>query len=235
MTKKRFVDNGIEEIENQSFTDNLTKETYWIDHGLDEIVDLLNAFNDENEQLKQENSVFEGKDAKHYQRWVNQIKKYVEEDNPDFTYDEDFIIKIALSYTLQSLRNGESLKRFQWDYKELLEKENLDLSEELDYYKAKCASLETGLFQADKENKQLKMENNSLKLLVQNWEALDEEKDEQLDRQNQALKKLVKENAQLKQLINDKEVEWLRNNTIWEQMPTSKRTITKTTFGDEND
>lgn len=75
----------------------------------------------ENEQLKQENSVFEGKDAKHYQRWVNQIKKYVGETNTDFTYDDDFIIKIALSYTLQSLRNGESLKRFQWDYKELKE------------------------------------------------------------------------------------------------------------------
>lgn len=37
-----------------------------------------------------------------------------------------------------------------------LEKENLDLSEELDYYKTKCASLETGLFQADKENERLK-------------------------------------------------------------------------------
>ena len=121
------------------------------------------------------------------------------------------------------------------DENKQLKKENLDLSEELDYYKAKCASLETGLFQADKENRQLKIENNSLKLLVQNWEALDEEKDEQLDRQNQSLKKLVKENAQLKQLINDKEVEWLRNNTVWEQMPTSKRTITKTTFGDKND
>ena len=120
MTQKRFTDDGIEDVENQSFTDNLTGKTYWIDHGLDEIIDLLNAFNDENEQLKQ-NSIFEGKDAKHYQRWVNQIKKYVEEDNPDFTYDEDFIIKIALSYTLQSLRNGESLKRFQWDYKELQE------------------------------------------------------------------------------------------------------------------
>lgn len=80
------------------------------------VCNLLNQLNDENERLKQEHSVFEGKDAKHYQRWVNQIKKYVEETNTDFTYDDDFIIKIALSYTLQSLRNGESLKRFQWDY-----------------------------------------------------------------------------------------------------------------------
>lgn len=143
MTKdKRFVDDGIEDIENQSFTDNLTGKTYWIDHGLDEIVGLLNELNDkcefleienesledgatkyaklyhkslkENEQLKQENSIFEGKDAKHYQRWIHQIKKYVEESNPNFEYNDDFIIKIALSYTLQSLRNNESLKRFQW-------------------------------------------------------------------------------------------------------------------------
>lgn len=88
---------------------------------MEAVVELLNELNNENEQLKQKNSVFEGKDIEHYQRWINQIKKYVEKDNPDFTYNEDFIIKIALSYTLQSLRNGESLKKFQWNYKELEE------------------------------------------------------------------------------------------------------------------
>lgn len=98
-----------------------------------------------------------------------------------------------------------------------------------------CKAICDKLNEVTKENKQLKMGIKSLKLLVQNWEALDEEKDKQLDKQNQKLKKLVKENAQLKQLINDKEVEWLRNNTVWEQMPTNKRTVTKTTFGDEND
>ena len=55
MTEKRFTDDGIEEIENQSFTDNLTGKTYWIDKGLDEIVDLLNALNDENDELKEIN------------------------------------------------------------------------------------------------------------------------------------------------------------------------------------
>lgn len=58
-------------------------------------------------------SLFIGKDAKHYQRWIDQIKEYVDSD------DEVFIVKIALAYTLQSLRAGESLKRFQWRYKEL--------------------------------------------------------------------------------------------------------------------
>lgn len=55
-------------------------------------------------------SSFVGKDKEHYQRWINQIKEYVD-------LDDDFIIKLSLSYTLQSLRNGESLKRFQWEYK----------------------------------------------------------------------------------------------------------------------
>ena len=46
---------------------------------------------------------------------------------------------------------------------------------------------------------------------------------------------MAKENDELKQqisyyekLITDKEVEWLRDNTVWEQMPSSKRTFTKT-------
>ena len=49
MTEKRFTDDGVEEIVNQSFTDNLTGKTYWIDNGLDEIIALLN---------KQDKSIF---------------------------------------------------------------------------------------------------------------------------------------------------------------------------------
>ena len=117
MTEKRFK---LTEPNGVYLIDNDRVYAHWINDD-DKIIDLLNDLVDENEQLKKENSVFEGKDAKHYQRWVNQIKKYVEKDNPDFTYDDDFIIKIALSYTLQSVMNGESLKRFQWHYKELNE------------------------------------------------------------------------------------------------------------------
>lgn len=61
------------------------------------------------------------------------------------------------------------------------------------------------------ENKQLKMENNSLKLLVQNWEALDEEKDGQLDKQNQALKKLKNENEKLKKGMIEVVDKYIRN------------------------
>ena len=117
MTEKRFkID-----LDEEAITDNgeFCLSLYCFqDKGEKDVCDLLNELAEENGQLKKENSVFQGKDAKHYQRWVNQIKKYVEEDNPDFTYDDDFIIKIALSYTLQSVRNGESLKRFQWEWKE---------------------------------------------------------------------------------------------------------------------
>ena len=71
------------------------------------------------------------------------------------------------------------------------------------------------------ENKQLKMGIDSLKLVVQNWEALDEEKDGQLDRQNQALKKLVKENDQLKNEIEKLSYaneDLLEEKRIWKQM-----------------
>lgn len=53
-------------------------------------------------------------DAYHYDRWIKQIKNYVEKTNEGFEYNEEFIIKFCLSYTLQSLRNGENLKRFRW-------------------------------------------------------------------------------------------------------------------------
>ena len=52
-------------------------------------------------------------DEYHYDRWIKEIKKYI--DNEDFEYNEEFIIKFCLSYTLQSLRNDEDLKRFRWN------------------------------------------------------------------------------------------------------------------------
>lgn len=67
----------------------------------------------ENEKLKKRFNLLTDDDAYHYDRWIKQIKNYV--DNEDFEYNEEFIIKLCLSYTLQSLRNGENLKRFQWD------------------------------------------------------------------------------------------------------------------------
>lgn len=56
---------------------------------------------------------FKNGDTHHYDRWIKEIKNYV--DNDDFEYNEEFIIKLCLSYTLQSLRNGEDLKRFRWN------------------------------------------------------------------------------------------------------------------------
>lgn len=38
---KRYVDNGFEAIEDQSFTDTETNKTYYVDY-FDEIVDLVN-------------------------------------------------------------------------------------------------------------------------------------------------------------------------------------------------
>lgn len=76
---------------------------------------------EENEQLQTELNNYEkitnllaDYDVHHYNRWINQIKNYVEKTNEGFEYNREFIIKLCLSYTLQSLRNGENLKRFQW-------------------------------------------------------------------------------------------------------------------------
>ena len=50
------------------------------------------------------------------------------------------------------------------------------------------------------------------------------------------LKEIKDENEQLKQQIRElqsgnDDVEWLRNNTVWEQMPSNRRTFTKTNYG----
>lgn len=95
-----------------------------------------------------------------------------------------------------------------------------------------------------KKNKSLKEHNN--KLLIKPFltdilpEAIEimstnkklEKENEKLSFQNSNLmkevaeysrkaKELEKKNNQLKQQLKDKEIEWLRNNTIWEQMPSS--------------
>ena len=74
--------------------------------------------------------------------------------------------------------------------------EIVDLLNELDEKYVDEFSLRETLQQ---ELQRVENENEELKLLVQNWESLDEEKDEQLDKQNQALKKLKKEIESWKQ------------------------------------
>ena len=44
-----------------------------------------------------------------HSHWVKEIGKYIEEDN------FENIIKFSLSYTLQSLRANEDIRRFQWN------------------------------------------------------------------------------------------------------------------------
>ena len=85
-----------------------------------------------------------------------------------------------------------------------LNKENEQLKSELDYFKAKNGSLETGMFNLEKENEQLKSE-------LDYW----------------------KKRALLLEHKYDEgsAVEWLRNNTVWEQMPSSIPTSFSTDCG----
>ena len=52
MSEKRFIDGGKECIEDQFLIDTLTDKYYWIDNGLDDIVNMLNALHEENEKLR---------------------------------------------------------------------------------------------------------------------------------------------------------------------------------------
>lgn len=54
MTKKRFIDGGEECIEDQFLIDTLTDKYYWIDNGLDDIVNMLNELYEENQELKKD-------------------------------------------------------------------------------------------------------------------------------------------------------------------------------------
>ena len=51
--EKRFVDDGFEAIDEQSFTDTETDKTYYVDY-FDEIIELCNELHEENIQYKQE-------------------------------------------------------------------------------------------------------------------------------------------------------------------------------------
>ena len=45
---------------------------------------------------------------KSHQAWIEQIRKYVGD------YSDEEIIKLSLSYLLQSLRKEEDINRFKW-------------------------------------------------------------------------------------------------------------------------
>jgi len=49
-----------------------------------------------------------------HNHWIREIKKYTGETN------DDNVIKFALSYTLQSLRNSENLQRFKWQKEDII-------------------------------------------------------------------------------------------------------------------
>ena len=51
------------------------------------------------------------------------------------------------------------------------------------------------------------------------------EQNKELQEENEQLKAQLKD---CEKRVTDKEVEWLRDNSVWEQMPTSKQIVTKT-------
>ena len=185
-----------------------------LDNGTDigqyNLCKLLNNLFNENEQLK------------HFKEISDNITKEVEDffekhefDTVNFNVLDEVFDDVDYYY--------EKCIRLNKENEQL--KHRLAISEKANFVTALA-----------KENEQLKKENNELKLLVQNWESLDDEKDSQLDKQNNALKKLKKENQLLKErLAEQNDIEWLRNNTVWEVMPSNRRTFISTIYHRRND
>ena len=108
----RFV---ISEMFPISVVDMDNGESYPLADGIgfvEEMCKLLNEFNEEIFELKQ--ILSENTDVENIlilnnrKRWVDDIKKYINE------CDDWNIIQFCLSYTLQSLKNGEDMDRFKW-------------------------------------------------------------------------------------------------------------------------
>ena len=58
-------------------------------------------------------------DTEHIQRWIDEIKPYLG------TELDAIVLKYALSYTLQSLRNNENMNRFKWSDAECFTKSKM--------------------------------------------------------------------------------------------------------------
>ena len=67
------------------------------------------------------------------------------------------------------------------------------------------------------DNLKIEKENRTLKLLVQEWERLDDEKDEQLEKMNDSLKRLVEKNNELK----------IKNDLLSDELEQAKAVIHK--------
>ena len=63
-------------------------------------------------------------------------------------------------------KSVEEVRKLRGRETENLSKNILDLEEELAYYKSKCASLEEGMFNLERENEQLKTELRNLRRLA---------------------------------------------------------------------
>lgn len=88
MTEKRFTDDGFEAIEEQSFTDNHTGKTYYVDY-FDDIIELCNSLAKENEGLKKE---IENNSALFKE--VNRKRLQLEEENDELKSENKELIEL---------------------------------------------------------------------------------------------------------------------------------------------
>ena len=103
MTEKRFIDDGFEAIEDQSFTDILTKKTYYVEY-FDEVVDLCNSLWEQTKRFEKHN--------KDLMEENEQLKSIIDK----LIFDNTKMKKVSNS----TKKENEQLKHEIEDFQELL-------------------------------------------------------------------------------------------------------------------
>lgn len=130
--QERFVDKGIITIEDQGLTDTLTDKDYWVEDGLEDIVELLNNLHKENEELKKRIEYFKEAKQEYKADWKYasaRAEKY--EDKCDSLQDEneelEQIIKEAYNILQEAdLFSDKATNHDTIAYKEMLKMDNKD-------------------------------------------------------------------------------------------------------------
>ena len=206
MTEKRFVVEKYS-IRDMSIDEKYVNSTYHIgDKGIAQsLCDLLNKINYENNELKdfinqlqEELVLFKNAGADmgaDLNAQIISLKKEKEDKQSHITHLENKIHRMR-----DNIKRLEGLYHYRgWEGTGDVKKE--------------CYQFKKEYTQLKKENQKLK---NELKIADDNIGILQSE--------NERLKSTLRDCCEKRRINDDEAIEWLRNNMVWEQMPSGKRT-----------
>lgn len=117
---ERFVDDGFEAIEDQSFTDNLTKKTYYVDY-FDEVIELCNSLWKQTQRFEKHNKdlMEENERLKDNQKDIQLLFKIIGSFREDCFVNNDFSGVATLDQLISDLDDT-------MDFFKILDEEDLE-------------------------------------------------------------------------------------------------------------